>query len=629
MTGFQIAAGMVIAIVSAIMTIEIPAGAAAQTAAISREQQLANAFAPVAYLRDQRHPCDRSGEGYFPEPVQSVLDNPNVALKKATTSRSSTDPIIKMAPTAQDLANLDSSYYLDWPGNPLKPGCTYERDFKALAARLHLQPTAYAHIVIDHEHRKLVLQYWLWYYFNDWNNTHEGDWEMIQLVFDTTSIQAALTQAPAQTGFAQHGGGETSSWTDPKLRKEGDHPVIFPSAGSHGTYYGQEQYIGWEHSTGFGCDRSTPPSTRVPLTAVLLPDHPDPKGPFAWLTFQGTWGERQPLQWSGPHGPNMKDIYTDPVGATANWRPLSFTVPFSRTIGPNATSLFCHLSAAGSALVTRLVDRPVILISTVLGILASIIVLLYALRRDLGTAIGLYRREIKVFLGIGVFSIPIGIVFNIVDAFVRTRPPGLWFMEWFEYSEGSHFLAAALVGGLQEISMLLLIAPPVIQAMRDIEAGITPSIRRSFRLGYAQLPRIIIAMVIFGVTLAVLVLLPFGFIAAIWIGVRWQFFAQAIVLDQTPSGYAALGRSYLTSGGRWWQALAYSLVFQIFSLLPGPLVGTLLMLSGALSVDFGNALSSVVYAATVPIAVIGISQAYRRLQQRPRASAAASVAVRP
>ena len=31
---------------------------------------------------------------------------------------------------------------------------------------------------------ELALQYWLFYAFNDWNNLHEGDWEMIQLLFD-------------------------------------------------------------------------------------------------------------------------------------------------------------------------------------------------------------------------------------------------------------------------------------------------------------------------------------------------------------------------------------------------------------------------------------------------------------
>ena len=76
---------------------------------------------PVAVLRDQRGPCDRDGEGYFPAPVESVLGNPDVALKIADTRSSATDTIVKMGPTAEDIAGLDDRYYLDFPGNPRRP----------------------------------------------------------------------------------------------------------------------------------------------------------------------------------------------------------------------------------------------------------------------------------------------------------------------------------------------------------------------------------------------------------------------------------------------------------------------------------------------------------------------------
>ena len=58
-----------------------------------------------------------------------------------------------------------------------------------------------------------------------------------------------------------------------KVQKDGDHPIIYPSAGSHATQYSNGIFLGWgENGTGFGCDTTTAPSTRVPLTAVLLPD---------------------------------------------------------------------------------------------------------------------------------------------------------------------------------------------------------------------------------------------------------------------------------------------------------------------------------------------------------------------
>jgi hypothetical protein len=52
----------------------------------------------------------------------------------------------------------------------------------------------YAHVATDvHDPGKLALQYWFYYVFNDWNNTHEGDWEMIQLDFDAATAHDALS----------------------------------------------------------------------------------------------------------------------------------------------------------------------------------------------------------------------------------------------------------------------------------------------------------------------------------------------------------------------------------------------------------------------------------------------------
>ena len=63
------------------------------------------------------------------------------------------------------------------------PGCDYERWSRRLAAGS--EPTVYAHVATEAgDPGQLALQYWFFYAFNDFNNTHEGDWEMIQLVFD-------------------------------------------------------------------------------------------------------------------------------------------------------------------------------------------------------------------------------------------------------------------------------------------------------------------------------------------------------------------------------------------------------------------------------------------------------------
>src|SRR4029079_19606318 len=90
----------------------------AQQTAGSPEQQLDDKYAPIAHLRQQEENCDRDGEGYFPAPVEVVLGNSEVALKQATGEDSKSDTVVKMGPTAQDLAGKDDTYYLDFPGDP-------------------------------------------------------------------------------------------------------------------------------------------------------------------------------------------------------------------------------------------------------------------------------------------------------------------------------------------------------------------------------------------------------------------------------------------------------------------------------------------------------------------------------
>ena len=66
-----------------------------------------------------------------------------------------------------------------------------------------------------------------------------------------------------------------------------------------------------------------------------------------------------------------------------------------------------------------------------------------------------------------------------------------------------------------------------------------------------------------------------------------------------------------------------SLVFQLIAIIPGPLLGAVLMLAGKASVSWVNTFSSLVYALTVPISVIGLTQAYMRYRDRPDAIPAA------
>jgi hypothetical protein len=588
------------------------------TAQSSPEQQLADRFAPVAQLRVQSANCDRDGEGYFPAPVDTVLGNPEITLKQHGEDGGA-DTVVTTAPTAQDLAGKDDSYYLDIPGNPRHPGCNYETLFKRYAAEQGTVPSTYARIFIDDENDALVLQYWFWYLFNDWNNTHESDWEMVQIQFDTTSVTEALAGEPSRVGFAQHGGGETANWEDTKLRREGDRLIVFPAAGSHGTYFNNDIWIGWgENGTGFGCDNSSTRSTATPLNAILVPQEIDTGSPFAWLTFEGRWGERQPWEFNGPTGPKMKDQWGDPVGTMDDWRESSLSAPGGRgtALGPSATDVFCNISKYGSQVFMEIGSNPTLLLGLVAAVLAVAVFIFTNKRRTIRDAYAFYLRHIRVFMPIGLISLPIGIAFNIIQIILRSVPPFDWLIAWFDDTAAARLIASAAAGSLQHIILTLLIAPPVIQTVLDVRRGLKPDLRRSYRQAYQHLSVLAVALVLATAAGSLLSLTIIGIPIASILGIRWQFFGQATILDGADTGREALGKSRRAITGRTVQAISDSLIFQLLAIIPGPLVGAILMVAGKASVDFANLFASVVYAITLPISTIGLTLVYIRYRDR-------------
>ena len=179
----------------------------AQAQSEDSAQQLAERFAPIIMLKQQSQDCDNDGEPYGPTAADIVLDNPEIALRQVGRD----DPVVTWAPSAADLAGLGEGFFLDFPGSSLSPECIYERDFNKYTAD---EPaTVYAHIVQPSDAPdKLVVQYWTYWYYNDWNNKHESDWEGISLLFDASSIEEALASTPIEIGYSQHEGGERATW---------------------------------------------------------------------------------------------------------------------------------------------------------------------------------------------------------------------------------------------------------------------------------------------------------------------------------------------------------------------------------------------------------------------------------
>ena len=216
-------------------------------------------------LVEQEEECG-PGEPYKPVDVDILFDERTVALRGPWNPFD----LVKVAPIAADLDGL-YQYHLDYPGNALEPGCSYELWGRRISEGS--EPTVYAHVVGDPGHPgMLALQYWLFYVFNDWNNLHEGDWEMIQLVFEAEDAREALTQEPVSIGYSQHEGGEAATWGEEKLDLvDGRHPVVYPGAGSHANFFDEALYIGSSAQQGVGCDDTRGPHRELSPVVKTIP----------------------------------------------------------------------------------------------------------------------------------------------------------------------------------------------------------------------------------------------------------------------------------------------------------------------------------------------------------------------
>ncbi|MDQ3864550.1 MAG: hypothetical protein M3317_13845, partial [Actinomycetota bacterium] len=119
---------------------------------------------------------------------------------------------------------------------------------------------AYERIMAENEHYRyhgrvlrqdgwIVLQYWLFYPFNDWRsgffgaNDHEADWEK---VFIYLSESEGGEVSPEWVAYAAHnytGDNLRRRWDDPEVEKVGEHPVVYVGAGSHASYYAPGEYL--------------------------------------------------------------------------------------------------------------------------------------------------------------------------------------------------------------------------------------------------------------------------------------------------------------------------------------------------------------------------------------------------
>lgn len=606
------------------------ARAAAQPAAAAPadEVALARTYAPVVRLKEQSEPCG-PGEPYEPIDINLLMGNDEVALRGPWD----TVNLVRVAPTADDLSRGLHDYHLDFPGNALDPGCTYERWSQRLTAGT--PPTIYARVVTEAgEPGRLALQYWFFYVFNDFNNTHEGDWEMIQLNFDAATPDEALARRPVEVGYSQHSSAERARWGDPKLQiVGGTHPVVYPAAGSHANFFRSDLFLMRSSAEGVGCDNTTGPSRTIDPVVATVPHSPQQyMRAFPWLGFEGRWGEKQRGFYNGPTGPNLKDQWTHPISwSRESWRDESFAVPGGGLLGTRGTDFFCGSIAAGSNALLRMKARPLPAL-LVIGALALLLVwalsrtrwgpsspLRVARRRAWGQLLSasarMYLGHIRVFFGIGLLFLPLGMLVALVQWLifrVSVLSPLV-----SEAGERNGFVAALALGLGLVVTLLglAIVQAAAARAIVEIDAGRPVSALSAYRDVAGRLRPLLLALVVAVAAQVVLNLTVVLIPVAIFVLVRWSLLAVVIGIERAPA-WGGLRRSAALTRRHWWRAASIIIGITGAAVLAGPTAGVLALLATGASFNVVNLIAAVVYAAVLPFAAIAATYLYFDLRVR-------------
>ena len=293
--------------------------------------RLLTKFQPVLVF----HP----GEELRPTAVESFVRDSNLEAATSPTAWIVVNP----SPTADGLpATSPPVWRLNqrdcFAGAPLG-------DLACYVAGAADEPGVTVYGRVTRDDKRIVLQYWLFYYDNLYRypflppgaiwQSHEGDWEVVTVVL-------SKTRRPLSVGLSAHCSGETLPWSETELRK--GHPTVYVALGSHANYFepGQHpfdpaclpaQVIAFFEQAG------------LPLPADVAADGPaaGPARPGvepadiervsddspSWIAFPGFWGELQYFNapppvgtqvfGTSPVGPAFHAVWQEPLATLESW----------------------------------------------------------------------------------------------------------------------------------------------------------------------------------------------------------------------------------------------------------------------------------------------------------------------
>jgi hypothetical protein len=244
-----------------------------------------------------------SQEAYFADSAAVFTDAPTITLRRADGAPIATPPKLS-------LAYLGPTTYAD-ATKVIKDDVLGDstRNYASNATAIRNRDPRYRDRVYGHARKdskgRLWLQYWLFYYYNDYNlvgrliggGRHEGDWELVQL-------RLGEDERPQLAVYTQHKTAEARPWS--AVPRTNTHPHVFVARGSHANYFAKGS-----HFTGTWFDQADGKGPTVDPTLEIVGDR-EP----AWLLWPGQWGDTKegflPLDSRSPNSPGRRAHWLDP-----------------------------------------------------------------------------------------------------------------------------------------------------------------------------------------------------------------------------------------------------------------------------------------------------------------------------
>jgi len=260
----------------------------------SKESQLALMYAPYLHFA--------AGEKFFPTDVNYHIDNSVLYLKSDDA-----DALIDSSPTIANISLYQTGdYFLK---NTLGAFEEIAEDYEQKKEILGY--TVYARVTKKAEY--FVVQYWFFYAFNPGTlNQHQGDWEMIEIILDST-------ERPLYAVYSQHFAGERASWNNVEKADE-THPRVYVALGSHANYFRPYQgKLGLESDILGNAFTLELDDLQIALLGEKgAGNHPPSQD---WLEYGGRWGNWAKLVdvslgAAGPRGPGNgenEEKWSNPV----------------------------------------------------------------------------------------------------------------------------------------------------------------------------------------------------------------------------------------------------------------------------------------------------------------------------